>query len=77
MEFAVEALTHTQHIGLRRHFVATYSRPVGCHWHIHHLYQKLVDNAPLWLDWQIEEIINNYDLTNSADFELANFAICL
>ena len=34
-------------------------------------YQELINNAPLWLDWQIEESINNYDLSNSADFELA------
>ena len=34
-------------------------------------YQELIANAPLWLDWQIEQIINNYDLSNSADFELA------
>ena len=34
-------------------------------------YQELINNAPLWLDWQIEEIINNYDLSNSVDFELA------
>ena len=34
-------------------------------------YQKLISNAPLWLDWQIQESINQYDLRNSADFELA------
>lgn len=34
-------------------------------------YQDLIKNSPLWLDWQIKEIINSYDLGNSADFELA------
>ena len=34
-------------------------------------YQDLINQAPLWLDWQIKEIINKYDLGNSADFELA------
>ncbi len=34
-------------------------------------YQELIKKAPLWLDWQIEEILNSYDLANSADFELA------
>lgn len=34
-------------------------------------YQDLINQAPLWLDWQIKEIINSYNLANSADFELA------
>ena len=34
-------------------------------------YRKLINQAPLWIDWQIQETINNYNLNNSADFELA------
>ncbi|MGI0481916.1 DNA primase [Geminocystis sp. CENA526] len=34
-------------------------------------YQELIKKAPLWLDWQIEQIINNEDSYNSADYELA------
>lgn len=32
-------------------------------------YQELIDKSPLWLDWQIEQIINNKNLQNSADYE--------
>ncbi|BAQ62763.1 DNA primase [Geminocystis sp. NIES-3708] len=34
-------------------------------------YQELINKSPLWLDWQIEQIINNKNLQNSADYELA------
>ena len=34
-------------------------------------YKNLIRNAPLWIDWQIQESISQYDLNNSADFELA------
>jgi len=32
-------------------------------------YQQLLVNAPLWLNWQIEEIIKNRDLTQASDFQ--------
>jgi DNA primase len=34
-------------------------------------YQELISKSPLWLDWQIEQIIENKNLQNSADYELA------
>jgi DNA primase len=34
-------------------------------------YQELIDKAPLWLDWQIEQIITNRNLQKSTDYELA------
>lgn len=34
-------------------------------------YQELIEKAPLWLDWQIEQIMNNRDLFNSAEYESA------
>lgn len=33
-------------------------------------YQKLIDSAPLWLDWQIAQILQDKNLQNSGDFEL-------
>jgi DNA primase len=32
-------------------------------------YQQLLKNAPLWLDWQIEKIIENRDLKQATDFQ--------
>ena len=32
-------------------------------------YQKLLKNAPLWLDWQIQNIIKNRDLKQATDFQ--------
>jgi DNA primase len=32
-------------------------------------YQKLVANAPLWLDWQIHQITKNRDLKSATDFQ--------
>ncbi|MFM6184449.1 MAG: DNA primase [Dolichospermum sp.] len=32
-------------------------------------YQKLLLNAPLWLDWQIQNIIKNRDLQQATDFQ--------
>lgn len=34
-------------------------------------YQELISKSPLWLDWQIEQIVDNKNLQNSADYELA------
>ncbi|AFZ46333.1 DNA primase [Cyanobacterium stanieri PCC 7202] len=34
-------------------------------------YLTLMENAPLWLDWQIQQIVNTRNLQESADFELA------
>ncbi|WP_308253998.1 DNA primase [Geminocystis sp. GBBB08] len=33
-------------------------------------YQELIDKSPLWLDWEIERIINSKNLQNSADYQL-------
>ncbi|MBF2056314.1 MAG: DNA primase [Cyanobacterium sp. T60_A2020_053] len=33
-------------------------------------YQRLIDSAPLWLDWQIDQILKDKNLSNSGDFEL-------
>ncbi|MBE9221702.1 DNA primase [Cyanobacterium stanieri LEGE 03274] len=33
-------------------------------------YLTLMQNAPLWLDWQIQQIVNTRNLQESADFEL-------
>ena len=35
-------------------------------------YQQLLANAPLWLDWQIEKIIENRDLKQATDFQQVN-----
>jgi DNA primase len=32
-------------------------------------YQQLLTNAPLWLDWQIQNIIKNRDLKQATDFQ--------
>ena len=32
-------------------------------------YQQLLKNAPLWLDWQIQNIIKNRDLKQATDFQ--------
>ncbi|MEA5581338.1 DNA primase [Nodularia harveyana UHCC-0300] len=32
-------------------------------------YQKLLENAPLWLNWQIQQIIQNRDLKQATDFQ--------
>jgi len=32
-------------------------------------YQQLLTNAPLWLDWQIEQITKNCDLKKATDFQ--------
>jgi len=34
-------------------------------------YRELIKNSPLWLDWEIEQIINNRNLQNSSDYNLA------
>lgn len=34
-------------------------------------YQELISKSPLWLDWQIEQIINSKSLQNSANYEVA------
>ncbi|BAQ66457.1 DNA primase [Geminocystis sp. NIES-3709] len=34
-------------------------------------YQELIKQAPLWLDWQIQQLLNTKDLHNSGDYELA------
>jgi DNA primase len=34
-------------------------------------YQTLLDNAPLWLDWQIEQILTTTDLNQSDQFQQA------
>ncbi|MGY6531003.1 MAG: DNA primase [Cyanobacterium sp.] len=34
-------------------------------------YFTLMEKAPLWLDWQIQQILNTRNLQESADFELA------
>ncbi|WP_342596783.1 DNA primase [Cyanobacterium aponinum UTEX 3222] len=33
-------------------------------------YQELISKAPLWLDWQIEQLIEGYNLTKSDDYEI-------
>lgn len=35
------------------------------------IYQELIENAILWIDWQINQIVKNKNLQNSADYELA------
>ena len=32
-------------------------------------YQQLIENAPLWLDWKIQQIIYNRDLKQATDFQ--------
>jgi len=32
-------------------------------------YQKLLDEAPLWLDWQIQQMISDRDLRQATDFQ--------
>ncbi|MFN7661200.1 MAG: DNA primase, partial [Dolichospermum sp.] len=32
-------------------------------------YQQLLTNAPLWLDWQLQNIIKNRDLKQATDFQ--------
>jgi DNA primase len=32
-------------------------------------YQKLLDQAPLWLDWQIQQMISDRDLRQATDFQ--------
>jgi DNA primase len=32
-------------------------------------YQQLVDNAPLWLDWQIQQVIKDRDLKQATDYQ--------
>ena len=34
-------------------------------------YLTLMENAPLWLDWQIQQILVSRNLRKSGDFELA------
>jgi DNA primase len=34
-------------------------------------YRQLLANAPLWLDWQIQQIIKNRDLKQATDFQYA------
>jgi DNA primase len=37
----------------------------------HDAYLKLLDNAPLWLDWQIQQAIDNRDLTQAEQYQQA------
>jgi len=39
------------------------------HGHTSDDYQQLLTNAPLWLDWQIQNIIKNRDLKQATDFQ--------
>jgi DNA primase len=39
------------------------------HSHTSANYQQLLTNAPLWLDWQIQNIIKNRDLKQATDFQ--------
>ncbi|MFM6246048.1 MAG: DNA primase [Dolichospermum sp.] len=39
------------------------------HDHTASAYQQLLKNAPLWLDWQIHNIIKNRDLKQATDFQ--------
>ena len=34
-------------------------------------YQQLITDAPLWLDWEIKQIVSNKNLQQSTDYELA------
>lgn len=38
-------------------------------------YQELISKAPLWLDWQIEQLIEGYNLTKSDDYEIVFSAL--
>ncbi|WKT83136.1 MULTISPECIES: DNA primase [unclassified Thermosynechococcus] len=38
-------------------------------------YQALLDQAPLWLDWQIQTIVQQYDLKQSDQFQQASQAL--
>jgi DNA primase len=38
-------------------------------------YQSLLDNAPLWLDWQIQNVIDGKDLKQADQFQQANMDI--
>ncbi|HIK35361.1 MULTISPECIES: DNA primase [unclassified Thermosynechococcus] len=38
-------------------------------------YQTLLDQAPLWLDWQIQTIVQQYDLDQSDQFQQASQAL--
>lgn len=38
-------------------------------------YQTLLDQAPLWLDWQIQNILQQYDLDQSDQFQQASQAL--
>ncbi|WP_298612332.1 DNA primase [uncultured Thermosynechococcus sp.] len=38
-------------------------------------YQTLLDQAPLWLDWQIQTILQQYDLDQSDQFQQASQAL--
>ena len=34
-------------------------------------YKALIDNSPLWLDWQLDQIVNNLDLSKADHFQKA------
>lgn len=38
-------------------------------------YQELIEKAPLWLDWQIEQLIQGHNLQKSDDYEIVFHAI--